>query len=440
MNKAIKTFALSAISVALLSGCVLDDKYDGGSGGGGGGSSAERSNNTVNFYGWANTGNLGNDEHFELYTVDHTGSSTLIDRESVTGGEGTSITTGEYDPENEGWITDDAIHIKISDNVGGSVIAKSNSNWDFSPTLGGARWGEGVVRTTIVPITAPIDDNRVFIEVPGSKLDITSLYNALSGSSQNVGQRIQIAHSCFAGSNLTNTSTPFKFVSESDLEFAIDEITIRSNSYASGGYAYDCSLNNEAAGNEVFSLEAGSDLNEATGWATEIAHFQPGGGSLEAKDNGLELTVGSNGNAGIEFTSPAEEGRLTFRDLSTHVANSTLRFNIIVDNNGSTLPNIRVRMSGEEIEHQFDGDENFTGDTYTTSHSVYGDLDMTDYVQGQVKQVEVPVAALFEAPNGEMKANLPQNINRILIQSNGGSSDAYAGMTMHISDVEFVAK
>ncbi|MET4692916.1 hypothetical protein [Endozoicomonas lisbonensis] len=440
MKKAVKTFALSAISVALLSGCILDDKYEDGSGGSGG-APAERTNNTVNFYGWANTGNLGNDEAFELFTVDSTGKMTLIEREDVNTDQG-NIKTGEYDPEGEGWLPDDAVHVTITDGAGGSIIAKSDTRWDFTPTTTGAKWGKGVVRTTIHPITTPEADSRVFIEVPGSKLDITDLYNSLSGSTQNVGQRIQIAHSCFTGSNLTSTTTPFKFISESDLEFAIEEITIRSNSYASGGYAYDCSLNNEKASDEIFSLAEGSDLEEATGWASEIIHFQHGNGaSFAAKNNGVELTVGGNGNTGLEFASPSEDEEKTFKNLSYHVANSKLQFNLIVDNVPAEqkLPNFRVRMTGDEIDHQFDEDGDFTGDDYKTTNTPTINIDLSDYVEGQVKVVELPVAAFFEAPNGEMKANLPRNINRILIQSNGGAGGVYAGMTMHISDIKFVA-
>ncbi|AMO54919.1 putative glycoside hydrolase [Endozoicomonas montiporae] len=439
MNKAVKTFALSAISVALLSGCVLDDKYDGGStGGGGGGGGGGATTAIFRVYGYGDY----NVKEFDLYAVGQGGNEIKIQRDDVTTGTADNIKTEWFASTEE----DSPILVTISDDAPGSIIAKADANYDYTATTNEGKNGGGTVRARIFPQTLPEAGQRITVEIPGSEpLDITELYTTLAGGTGE--QWIKLPMSCFEGADLSTGTTPFKITSESNLKFALKDVALRSNTYTED-FTFDCALSNEIAEAEVYSRDVEGNV---TGWASNASGLSLSGGSQNGATvavggtdyHGHLLTFGTNGNAGLHFTAPKVDEADVFTDLSAY-STAKLRFNMIVNDTVEDLPDFKVRMVGEKLVHEKEEDGTWTGNSaYTSTNSAEVVIEADTLTKGAVNVVEVPFSELFAGnAAGQMLVNLPRNINRLTIMGQGGTQaaggDKYQGMTMHISDIEFV--
>ena len=430
MKKAVKTFALSAMSVALLSGCVLEDKYDGP-----GSSGSNAVDATFNIYGMAGSV-LGNDERFAIKSLDSTGYAEAVNEQGIASGVNINIT-----PENTNWETDGPLNVKIEgleDDKEAALIAQGEGNFDYSYAS-----PNGTLRLTIDPQTMTpfsADEGFVFVEVPSSGepaiLDITSAYNSFVGASK--PQLLKIPTSCFADTAFSDGSTPFKIISKADTEFVFSVAQMRANTDHEL-YVYDCSVGNDSvvlnqAVSHAFFVELNGEKLEPKGWARNVRgmNITDTGKNEPATitDNegqplhGQRIVAGSNKAVGVNFGIPANDN---VKDISRYVGAGTLDFNLTVEELAGHTGGFEVRMA-----YDLGGDNEIQSKPYT--------IEAEDFVEGQVTEISIPLNKLLAEPAGQNRVdfNLVRTLDRALIIQTKGATDPIDGMTFHISNVNLV--
>ena len=429
MKKAVKTFALSAMSVALLSGCILDDKFSDGTEAG--------ANDPVNLmfhiYNMrkANGDLQIHDDRFQLEIVGHDNSNAVLDSNTGTA----ELESIKITPVGAGWEYHDAFMVNVSspeyvysdgeeDPILGTfqVAAIDGKNYDYSATASAGHNGDhGTIRFTVLPTKGVEEGKHVYVQAPNSdRFDATSLFNMLAAS--DTPNLVKIPTNCFVNANFSTGSIPMSISTTSELEFRVDNLQMRGNT-SNEAWVYDCSIENEPVTTNVFSV---SEELESEGWATRI--------------NTTNIPQDNHKNEAVEFDNVTVNGRLAtmtgatgvmqfgievdelFKDYSQLVENGVVRFKLALSEFGGKTPNVNVRLT-----NGMSGDD-------ASETNVYA-ITSDQIVDTELQTVEIKLADLFVEPTDQRRVdiNLVRQVARGLhVQVQNAQADT----KLFIADIE----
>lgn len=403
MNKAVKTFALSAMSVALLSGCILDDKYDDGSTGGDSGGTTI--GNIVKLYG------DNSDTRFQLQIVDRDGN--ISDVQASGDAESLNIRTspvGEWQAQGEG-----SVLVSVTENQSATIRTASGVPLDLT-----VPFTKGTLQFFIRPLAKTQDGQKVFVSLPRKSgqeavVDITSAFNSYVGSKQ--PQQVKIDLACFDVES-SSSMIPFALVSESNVNFELGNTRLRANTDHEAHIVpctNDAIVINEPVA-EIFQRnrpDADSDWDFGNGfpanphvsaWANKGADptrtmpggFGPNGGGVGANfNNDAGTEPGVNGGLRINVN----QGDIY--DFSQYMEAGILSFDIDV--------------ISEAQNHPGTIDLRFETPTGISSSMTYRIEDLS-VGTGEFTRIDVPVKEFFTRADGRVDVEVLQNVLRLVIQ------------------------
>ena len=415
--KVIKTFALSSISLVLMSGCFFEESYDSSSQG----TPPQECDpsygtpeaNRHRLYDHTNCA----DTRYSLTIVDQNGNSTNVD------GSGHSSSLNIKTEPAGSWSYQAPIKVTVSDSA--PAIIKSGSSDPIDLTIpftgqpdsdGNLASNGGIVRFFVKPLTAPEEGKKVYLKMSNLSVspalsasttesaidgqyyatyDLTSAMHAYRGV--DVSQEVKVPTKCFMnqGVDYTNLKEPFILKSESNFEFELAEIMIRGDA-DSQAHVLNCETDED--GNlidvgkvitdtvlQINKEEGSGDEQSASGWATRRRTF--GGAAHDPSTESDEFTGRS-----ITFTGNIQEGvpagyRLVHagnreqKDVSRFMHNGFLQFDIYVKSYGQLI----TRDLIVNMETEIDGNYDAVTDGYV----------VRNLKPGRVEQVRIPVSDLM---------------------------------------------
>ena len=401
--KVIKTFALSSISLVLMSGCFFEESYDPNAQGNPplscDPSYGDPTGNRHRLYDHTNC----SDTRYSLVIVDKDGNPATV------GGSGHASSLNIKTEPAGAWSYEAPIKVTVSEDAPASIKSITSEPLDLTIPFTGQPDNEGkparnggIVRFFIKPLTTPENDKKVLVKMPVTRItptdntnifesgdgqayatfDLTSAIHAYLGV--DVKQEVKIPTSCFMdeGVNYTQMTEPFILMSESNLEFELSEIMIRGDADGQA-HVIDCEADSEilpGTDSEIFTI---TDDDSTSGWAVRRRALG------DAKNGQLKITDDFTGNE-IAFEENTKAGGLRFliggsdsrKDISRFMQDGLLEFNLYVADfgNGKETRDIKVTMEAEGF-----GESNGISEAFIVEGTKIG----------EVVQVSIPVAPLM---------------------------------------------
>ena len=404
MNKSVKTFTLSAISVALLSGCVLDDKYDDSSTGGGSGGSGAFGN-IVKLYG------DNSDSRFSLTVIDKDGNLTQVAESGDA--ESLNIRTtpvGEWGANGEG-----SVLVNIIGGQPAGIMTVADESQDITTPA-----TDGTLQFFIRPLSKAQDGKKVFAKLPMStggmySVDITSAFNSYVGAE--AAQQVKLPLECFKNFDFTDVEAPFYIESESSLSFELGNTRIRANTVEEA-HVVPCSPEGtlvSAPSVDVFERnrpESGSGWTHGDGihWNNVIYWANNRNTNNNDIPPSRSFPQDINGGLGITFDGGSKKwgynGGLRFNfgesyDFSEYMEAGVLTFDI--------------DMIAEAINHS--GTINFQFETSPgISSSMIYQVENLPVGTNEYTRITVPMKDFFTRGDGRVDVEALQHVVRLTIQ------------------------
>ena len=377
MKKAVKTFTLSAVSMALLSGCVFEQSYE---------PPVPAPRTDIQLYG------KNSDSRFALSVKDKDGNLSVVsDSGDVLSLNIKTQAVGAWESGDEG-----NVFVSISENQPASVLTSSESLQDINQYT-----NDATIQFALLPISQAQRGKAVTVSLPRvaggeSVVDITNVVNAFVGSKQ--VQQVKLPVSCFKDSDFSHIDTPFALNSESNLYFELGDISINPDSLDEA-QVLACATEG-ALLDEAVSIVFASNDGQVTGWADEVVADKDV--IATPVENGVNVTYfGKNVLAGgITFSTTPEIEPINnddiYKDLSLFMENGELQFEITVDSFGQ-------HPTGEfEVSMQSDQGEE-TGVYSFLLPMAEGNLSHT---------ITVPVKELLTQDDGIVAVNTALNMKK----------------------------
>ena len=437
MNKAIKTFALSAISVALLSGCILDDKYDGGSTGGGGGDGADSVlGRAVPLY---YTGNHEDDlQPYVMTAIDSAGADFQVTGEEIPNLENIQV-IGDF-------LDTKPLTVTISEDKA-SLVFKANKKYDMNTSnvsadgLGGSvqfyvtttnyEIGDGEERNKVM-LTMGSGDIRTAIDISSAMAAATPVKDEDGAS---VAQFMRVPLNCFVeqGLDLDGVDFAMGIESEGAIQYEFSQARIIANSVADQPGAQNfqgCRNNNNSLilidDEAVLYRDERIDGEWSASGLTEDVRLTRGS-SINVTAEGTD--EGAQRYRGIHYDDKFESHRrsvFTFAidraselqdmsqprlDISHYMEKGALQMNLIIPNS-SEVPegDIKLVMTLDTPSNNTNG---IVNGGYPSSEEVVYNLTANGVEKGTIHPISIPVRDFYTKPNGSISLNGLQYVEKL---------------------------